>query len=52
MRSKLSLEWEFDANADPDAAMRLTKYYLDGSHPMTKEYVRKVFSYYREIGVR
>jgi hypothetical protein len=45
-------EWEFDLYADPEGVPRLTKYYLDGSHPNTKEFVRKIFDYYREIGVR
>jgi hypothetical protein len=45
-------DWEFDVNADPEGALRLTKYYLDGSHPGTFEFVKKIFSYYREIGVR
>ena len=44
--------WEFDLHADPDGERRLTKYYLDGTHPKTKEYVRKIFKAYRELGVR
>ena len=30
----------------------LTKYFLDGTHPKTKDYLRKVFSAYREMGCR
>ena len=44
--------WEFDIDSDPEDTKRLTKYYLDGSHPKTRDFVRKIFSYYREIGVR
>jgi hypothetical protein len=44
--------WEFDHNADPDDARRLKKVYLDGTHPRTKEYLRKIFTTYRDMGVR
>lgn len=30
----------------------LTKYFLDGTHPKTKEYLRKVFAAYRKMGCR
>lgn len=30
----------------------LHQYYLDGTHPKTAEYLKKVFSLYRELGVR
>ena len=45
-------EWEFDLHAEPDGRKRLTKYYLDGTHPRTKEYVRRIFEAYRKLGVR
>lgn len=31
---------------------KLHKYYLDGTHPQSLDFLRKVFSYYRKIGVR
>ena len=30
----------------------MTRYFLDGTHPGTKEYLKKVFSTYRSFGVR
>jgi len=42
--------WEFDVDMDPAGTPRLTKYYLDGTHPATQEYVRKVFNAYRDMG--
>ncbi len=30
----------------------MTRYYLDGTHPGTKEYLKKVFTTYRSFGVR
>lgn len=30
----------------------LTMYFLDGTHPKTKDYIRKVFTAYREMGCR
>lgn len=37
---------------DTTRLSRLHKYYLDGTHPKTKEFVKKVFAYNRDIGVR
>jgi hypothetical protein len=42
--------WEFDVHIDAAGTPRLTKYYLDGTHPGTEAYVRKVFAAYREMG--
>ncbi len=44
--------WEFDRNRDPDDTPYLTKYYLDGTHPKTREYLSKIFRAYREMGAR
>ena len=37
---------------DTTRLSRLHQYYLDGTHPKTKEFVKEVFAYNREIGVR
>ena len=37
---------------DTTRLSRLHRYYLDGTHPKTKEFVKDVFSYNREIGIR
>ncbi len=42
--------WEFGRG--PYSSELLTMYYLDGTHPKTKEYIRKVFTRYRELGAR
>jgi hypothetical protein len=42
--------WEWDVDTDAAGSPRLTKYYLDGTHPKTKAYVSKVFRAYREMG--
>jgi len=45
--------WEFDRNHNnPDDKPNLTQYYLDGTHPKTKEYITKIFKAYRELGAR
>jgi hypothetical protein len=31
---------------------KMHKYYLDGTHPKSTAFMRKIFSYYRKIGVR
>lgn len=38
--------------ADTTQMSRLNQYFLDGTHPKTVDYVKKVFSYNRDIGVR
>lgn len=38
--------------ADTSYMSRLNQYFLDGTHPKTVDYVKKVFSYNRDIGVR
>jgi len=35
--------WEWDTHGDADDSPRLTKYYLDGTHPKTQDYVRRIF---------
>ncbi|MCL2813200.1 MAG: hypothetical protein FWD23_01225 [Oscillospiraceae bacterium] len=42
--------WKYEDDDLPRYHMH--RYNLDGSHPETIGYVRKLFSYYREIGVR
>ena len=42
--------WEFGRG--PYTFQPLTKYYLDGTHPRTREYLKKVFTRYRELGAR
>jgi hypothetical protein len=42
--------WEFARG--PYNRKPLTQYFLDGTHPKTKAYLRKVFTAYREMGVR
>lgn len=42
--------WEFGRG--PYASQSLTKYYMDGTHPKTKEYLKKIFTSYRELGAR
>jgi len=42
--------WEFGRG--PYATQKLTKYYLDGTHPKTKEYLKKIFAEYRKLGAR
>ena len=44
--------WEFDLHSDPDDAPRLHQYFLDGTHPETAAYVRRIFACYRRLGVR
>ncbi|NLF30787.1 MAG: hypothetical protein GX591_07865 [Planctomycetes bacterium] len=44
--------WEWDTRSDPDDTPRLTKYYLDGTHPRTQQYVRDIFLHNRALGVR
>jgi len=44
--------WEWDMHSDPDDSPRLTKYYLDGTHPKTQDYVRGIFQHNRKLGVR
>lgn len=44
-----SFGWQYD---DDLPWYHLHKYYLDGTHPRSAEFLRKVFGYYREIGVR
>ncbi len=44
--------WEFDLHSDPDDAPRLHQYFLDGTHPETAAYVRRIFAWYRKLGVR
>jgi len=44
--------WEWDTVSDPDDSPRLTMYYLDGTHPKTREYVRAIFERNRKLGVR
>ena len=44
--------WEFDRDSDPNDNRKLTMYYLDGTHPKTKEYLTKIFKSYREMGIR
>ena len=44
--------WEFDLHSDPDDAPRLHQYFLDGTHPETAAYVRRIFAHYRKLGVR
>ena len=44
--------WEFDLDSDPDDQPRLSKYYLDGTHPKTAEFLRRIFESYRALGVR
>ena len=41
--------WELSTKYASDT---LKQYFLDGTHPKTAEYLKKVFSYYRELGVR
>jgi len=42
--------WEFARG--PYAKKYLHQYFLDGSHPKTKAYLRKVFTFYRNLGCR
>jgi alpha galactosidase C-like protein len=44
--------WEWDMRCDADDSLRLTKYYLDGTHPKTQDYVRRIFEHNRKLGVR
>ncbi len=41
--------WQYD---DDLPCYHLHQYFLDGTHPKTLEFLRKVFGYYRDIGVR
>jgi len=41
--------WKYD---DDLPWYHLHKYYLDGTHPQSAAFLRKVFGYYRELGVR
>lgn len=41
--------WQYD---DDLPWYRLHRYYLDGTHPDSVRFLRKVFDYYRELGVR
>jgi hypothetical protein len=43
--------WEFYRNSEPDGGPRLQKYFLDGTHPKTAAFIRKVFTHYRDLGV-
>jgi hypothetical protein len=43
-------DWEWDVDTDARGMPRLTKYYLDGTHPKTQAYVRKIFKAYRAMG--
>ncbi len=42
--------WEFGRGQYSETP--LTKVYLDGTHPDTKSYLRRIFKAYRELGVR
>lgn len=42
--------WELSFGKYENACM--TRYYLDGTHPGTKEYLKKVFTTYRSFGIR
>lgn len=42
--------WEFGRGTFNEQP--LTKYYLDGTHPKTKEYIKYVFTEYRKLGAR
>ena len=42
--------WEWDYHIDPEGSLRLTKYFLDGTHPKTRAYVAKIFKAYRAMG--
>jgi len=44
--------WEFYRYSREGGEPMLTKYHLDGTHPKTEAFIRKVFSYYKRIGVR
>ncbi|MHB0935348.1 MAG: hypothetical protein ACYDCO_23045 [Armatimonadota bacterium] len=44
-----SFGWQYD---DDLSWYHLHKYYLDGTHPGSADFLRKVFGYYRELGVR
>lgn len=46
-----SMDWTGNV-ADTSYMSRLNQYFLDGTHPKTVDYVKKVFSYNRDIGVR
>ena len=41
--------WQYD---DDRRWYHMHLYFLDGSHPKTIDYIRRLFAYYREIGVR
>lgn len=45
------LNWSENRD-DTTRISRLTKYWLDGTHPKTSEYLKDVFAYNRDIGVR
>lgn len=47
---KESIGWELAFGKFTN--VKMTKCFLDGTHPGTKEYLKKVFSYYRSFGVR
>ncbi len=42
--------WEFDRSCKE--GNHLTQYYLDGTHPKTKEYLARIFKEYRAMGAR
>lgn len=44
--------WEFNKNSELDEGPGLHKYFLDGTHPKTEAFIRNIFTYYRDIGVR
>ena len=45
------LNWSENRD-DTTRVSRLTKYWLDGTHPKTKAFLKDVFEYNRDIGVR
>ncbi len=45
------LNWAGDFG-DTAPLSELTKYYLDATHPKTLAFIKKVFAYYREAGIR
>lgn len=44
-----SWSWAYE---DDSPWYHMNKYYLDGSHPKTMEYVKRLFARYRDMGVR
>ena len=46
------MTWEFDRVSDSRNMRELTMYYLDGTHPKTKDYLTRIFKAYREMGIR